>query len=115
MERRDLKETLLVRTDVVVVMTGVAISTNVVAEGEIVPAVVRAAVVAAVAVTVVDIGDRVDEGSGLAVKTFLKNQCISSLSVEKPACCVYLHITWIEEALRLTAKVSLLFAASTKV
>lgn len=55
--RRDLKETLLVTTDVVVVMTVVAASTNVVvAEGEI-PAVVRAAVVASVADIVVNIGD----------------------------------------------------------
>lgn len=30
-------------------------------------------------------------------------------------CRVYLHISWIEEAVRVTLKVSLLFAASTKV
>lgn len=58
MLRRDRKETLLVTTDVVVAMTVVAASTNVVvADGEIVPAVVRAAVVAPVADTVVGVGD----------------------------------------------------------
>lgn len=55
MLRRDLKETCLLMTGEVVVRTEV--STNaVIVEGEIVPAVVRAVVVATVAVTVVDIG-----------------------------------------------------------
>lgn len=58
MLRRDRKEILLVTTEVVVVMTGVVASTNVVvAEGEMVPGVVRAAVVATVTSTLVDIGD----------------------------------------------------------
>lgn len=70
--------------------------------------------VATVADTVVDTGDRVVEGTGLAAKTFSRDQCMSSLPLEKPACCLYLHITWTEEAVRLTLKVSLLFAASTK-
>lgn len=62
---RDLKDTLLVTTNVVVVMAGVVVAANVVvAEGEIVPVVVM---VAKVADTVADVGDRIVEGTGLAL------------------------------------------------
>lgn len=120
--KRDLKVTLVLTTDVVVVITGVLVATTMVAaEGEIVPIVVRAAVVDRVSDVLVDVADSVVvEGSGEAVKTFLeesvnKTLFIKSFSERKAAYCMYLHITLIEEAARATLKVSLLVAAFIKV
>lgn len=71
MLRRDLKDTLIVVTNVVVVMARVLVAiTMAVAKGEIVSVVVRAAVV--VADGVVDVADSVVEGIGPAVKTFFE-------------------------------------------
>lgn len=63
MLRRDLKDTLTFTTDVVVA------ATMVVAEGEIVVALVRVAVVDTVAGRLVTVADAVVEGFGPAVKT----------------------------------------------
>lgn len=69
MLKGDLKDTLIVTTDVVVVMAGVLVATTmVVAEGEIVP-VVRTAVVDTVADRLIHVADSVVDP---AVKTFFE-------------------------------------------
>lgn len=69
--RRDRKDTLNVTTaDMVVVVSGAGVAGAVDVAGGKVILVVEAAVVAAVADTVVDVGDSIVEGTGPAVKTF---------------------------------------------
>lgn len=73
--RRDRNDTLIVTTaDMVVVVSEAGVSAAVdVAEGETIP-VVKTAVVATVANTFVDVVDSIVEGTGPAVKTFLKSK-----------------------------------------